>query len=115
MIITVDIAEKMVEKRLEAFRGKPMPVFVDVRTLGTIDKESREYFASPSACQFITAGAILVKSPITALIANVFQAINRPPVTNRLFTDKEKALKWLENFKNSNTGKNRQGLKISDN
>lgn len=100
--ITIDIARQMVIKRVEAFNGVARPVFVDIRNLVSIDGESRKYFASKEAGQLILAGAIYMNNPITKWFGNVFLTLDRPQPPARLFTDRNKALNWLEQWKNFN-------------
>lgn len=100
--ITIDVAKHMVQKRIESFEGKARPVYVDVRNLLTIDAESRKYFASKEAGQLILAGAIHLSNPITRWIANVFMLIDEPITPAKMFTDKDKALHWLQQFKYMN-------------
>jgi hypothetical protein len=98
--ITLDVAKKMVEKRVEAFKGVARPVCVDIRNLLTIDNPSRKYFASKEAGQLILAGAIYLNSPITKWVGNVFMLVDKPVTPARLFTDENKAIEWLRKFKN---------------
>jgi hypothetical protein len=100
--ITIDVARKMVEKRISSFNGISRPVLVDIRNLVSVDSESRRYFATREAGQLIRAGAIYMNSRITMWFGNIFLNIDRPITPARLFTDKDKALAWLEQFKNLN-------------
>jgi hypothetical protein len=97
--ITLDIAKQMVAKRIETFRGVARPVYVDVRNLVKIDSASRKYFASKEAGQLILAGAIHLDNPINRVLGNVFLLIDEPVTPAKLFTDKDKALEWLQQFK----------------
>ncbi len=99
LVITLDIAKQMVEKRIETFSGVARPVCVDVRNLLTIDAESRRYFASKEAGQLILAGAIYLNNPITRWVGNVFMLVDKPLTPAKLFTDKSKALEWLQQYK----------------
>ena len=99
--ITLDIAKKMVEKRIESFNGVAMPVYVDIRNLSTIDSPSRKYFASKEAGHLIRAGAIYLNSPIAKWVGNVFMLVDKPITPARLFTDENKAIEWLQQFKNA--------------
>lgn len=102
LVINLDIAKRMVEKRIEAFEGIARPVCVDVRNLLTIDAESRKYFASKEAGQLILAGAIYLNNPITRWVGNVFMLVDKPLTPAKLFTDKNKALEWLQQYRTYN-------------
>ncbi len=102
LVITIEVAEKMVKSRIDTFGGIARPVLVDVRNLLTIDKESRNYFASKEAGKLILAGAIYLDSPIARFLGNVFLSIDKPVTPAKLFTDKEKAIRWVEQFRHMN-------------
>lgn len=102
LVIDISVATTMVNRRIEAFNGITRPVFVDVRNLVSIDNASRKYFASREAGQLITAGAILLDNPINSWLGNVFLLLDQPITPAKLFTRKDKALQWLQQFKNLN-------------
>jgi hypothetical protein len=101
-VITLDIAKKMVAKRIESFNGIARPVYVDVRNLLSIDNDSRKYFASREAGALILAGAIHLDNPINQFFGNIFLLVDRPITPAKLFTNKDKALHWLQQFKHMN-------------
>ena len=100
--ITLEIAKQMVKDRIQSFNGIARPVFVDIRSLKSIDAASRRYFASKEAGELILAGAIYLASPLARWAGNVFLNIDVPITPAKLFTDKDKALEWLERFKYNN-------------
>ncbi|MBA2613958.1 MAG: hypothetical protein H0U95_18490 [Bacteroidetes bacterium] len=102
LVITIDVAKQMVINRIKTFDGIARPVLVDVRHLLTIDSPSRKYFASREAGQLILAGAIYLDSPIARFLGNIFLMIDKPITPARLFTDREKALQWIQQFKYMN-------------
>jgi hypothetical protein len=100
--ITLEIAKQMVKDRVQSFNGVARPVLVDIRSLKSIDAASRRYFASKEAGELILAGAIYLASPLARWAGNVFLNIDVPITPAKLFTDKDKALEWLERFKYNN-------------
>ena len=102
LVITIDVAKQMVINRVKTFDGIARPVLVDVRNLLNIDSVSRKYFASREAGQLFLAGAIYLDSPIARFLDNVFLMIDIPITPARLCTDREKALRWIQQFKYMN-------------
>lgn len=98
--ITLDIAKNMVRQRLELAQGQPYPIFADVRLLESIDPVSRTYLASNAASHLVQATAIFLDTPIISWLANVFVAIDRPACPSRHFSDRDKALSWLQTYQN---------------
>lgn len=102
LVITIEVAKDMVNKRIAAFNGIARPVYVDVRNLVSIDRASRKFFASREAGQLIIAGAIHLDNPINSWLGNVFLLIDQPITPAKLFISKDKALNWLQQFKHLN-------------
>lgn len=102
LVISLDVAKDIVENRLRVAGGKTMPLFFDIRGLASIDNVSRKYFSSEYAVKYISAGAFWVESLFSRLAGNIFIRVDKPAVPTKLFTDKNKALAWLANYKNSN-------------
>ncbi len=102
LIITIDIAREMVNHRLELTNATTYPVFIDVRNLISIKADARKHLAGPEAVKYVSAGAIYLDNYLHYLTGMVFLKIDTPAIPSRLFTGKEKALRWLEMFKNLN-------------
>jgi hypothetical protein len=94
-------ALQIVKDRLRTFENKKYPLLIDGRKLKSIDKEARSYFASDEAITGIKAAALLANSIFTTYIGNFFISVTvvNPKIPTKLFTDKKKAIKWLEQYK----------------
>ena len=97
-VITLDLAKKAVQDRYTLTKGTSYPVLADVINLKFVEDDAREYLSSDEACKFVTALAVVTDKPISNLFANVYLKWNRPPVPTKLFTNKEKAIRWLKLF-----------------
>jgi hypothetical protein len=98
--IDLKIAKVIVQDRLKnVTKGVRMPMFVDTNKSLYMDKESREYFAGAESLSDIKASALLINNTIAFLAAKLFLTLNRPKVKFEFFSDKEKALEWLQKFK----------------
>ena len=90
---------KVCVKSLEEFTEyKPYPCLMSVLKINGISKEARDYFANEGDGH-ILANAMLIKSPIMKMISNFYIMVNKPRKPTKLFTDKERALEWLSQFK----------------
>lgn len=99
LIINTEIAKDIVKKRLEVSNGISRPILLDIKGLLSVDTASRKYLAGKEAAYLISAGAILVNGNISRFAGNIFLTIDRPVIPTKLFTDQEKAIKWLQKFK----------------
>lgn len=94
-IVDALIATEAVEK---LFSGEKGPILVDIRKIKSITKEAREHFTMKNREPNVNAIGLLVKSPLSMLVANFFLGINKSAVPTKLFTDEKKALEWLGKF-----------------
>jgi hypothetical protein len=97
--ITIDVAKKVIEDRLKVSNGKAMPIYIDIRNVISVDYRAKDYLAGKEGSKLLTAGAFLLDNNIMRLLAKVFCYIDRPPVPARWFNERQKALQWLEKYK----------------
>ena len=79
-------------------QGKPYPALVDTRQVKSISREAREYFAGREASTIHKACAILIDSPVSSMMGNLFLKLNKPIMSVKLFTNENEALAWLKGF-----------------
>lgn len=99
--INLEQAKQTIDLRLELIQGKSYPVLVDGRKVVSIDKQSRDCFSSQAAMQGVNAGALLISSTFNRFLGNFFLrvAYKKKKLPTRLFTSKDEALRWLNNYK----------------
>lgn len=95
-------AEECVKMRLGITDKVSYPLLVDLKELKFVPKKTRDYFASPEACQYVSACALLTKSLVNKMMSDIFIESSRPLVPTRVFTNKQKAMKWLRQYVNKN-------------
>lgn len=95
--VDLELAKYCVEKRLSVFKGFSYPSHIDMRTIKTISKEARKYFADEGS-RGIVAGALIVEFPFSEMLGNIFLTINKPKIPTKLFVNSENALNWLREF-----------------
>lgn len=100
--IDLELAKKLVHDRKLVSDGKTYPVFVDLYKAVAINKAARNYFSSPEGIQGLSAVGVLVTNQLTKHGATIWNMIDKPAVPTKIFTDKEKALQWLSQFKFTN-------------
>lgn len=91
----------MIDTVGELSGGQKVPMLMDIRKIKGASKQSRTDFKNNterSPSRLVKAGAILVNSGISKILGNILLGIRKPPFTAKLFTKKEEALKWLEQF-----------------
>ncbi len=98
--VEVDLvaAKENVAVVLRITEGRKVPLFIALSGIRSMSQEARDFFAGeggaePSLCQ-----ALVVRSPISKVIANFFLGFNRPVLPTRAFTSEVDALTWLKGF-----------------
>ncbi|PBQ34197.1 hypothetical protein CNR22_21295 [Sphingobacteriaceae bacterium] len=80
---------------LRLCEGKKYALLVDPKVESLITDEARALLASKEMAELNIAKAILIYNQKQKIIGNIYLSINKPHVKTKLFTDREKALKWL--------------------
>ena len=96
---TLDQARASVNAIRQVSEGRRLPLLLDMRPIKGQKREVREYYSSPEASASYKAVAILVGSPISKMIGNIFIGIGKLPVPTKLFSAEEEALAWLKEFR----------------
>ncbi len=101
VVIDLIAAKKIFEDRIAAFGNKEFPSLVDSTSVKSITKEARDFLSSDEAREGVKATAILVSGYLSSTIANFFLrvTVKKPKVPTRIFSDKRKAIAWLQQYK----------------
>ena len=72
-------------------------LFINIAAIGSIDRDARRLFASDTIHHRygVQALALVMGSPVSTMIGNIYQSINRPLHPTRLFTSEARAERWL--------------------
>lgn len=97
--ITLAMAKEVVETRFKFTDFKSLPVLVEGISVSAIDKDARDYLSTDEGIKGIKAGAIYVNSTFQSFLGNFFLKVSNPKIPTKIFTDKESAIKWLEQYK----------------
>jgi hypothetical protein len=93
--ITLDIAIKCVDQKMKILDGNEYPVIVYDEGILSIDKASRDYFASDKGTQGLTASAFIKKSIFSKILIDFFLRISSPKIKSRAFTNVDEAIEWI--------------------
>ncbi len=86
------------ERIRDSLNKEKTRVLIDMTAVTEISKEARDYFANERTASIQRATALLVSSPVSRTIGNFFMGLNKPISPTRLFTDPNKAIRWLHTF-----------------
>ncbi len=76
--------------------GRRRALLVDMRDTGAQDRATRTAWTSRSDLQ--SATALIVGTPLSRIMGNVFINMSRPPTPVRLFDNEASAVAWLTRF-----------------
>jgi len=98
--ITLEIAHDIVRQRQEFTDHQTLPAMIIGEGIVSMDKDARDYLASPEGTAGIRAAALVLNSPFIWALGNFFVTIRKPSMPVRIFNSTEKAAKWLQKFVN---------------
>jgi hypothetical protein len=101
-ILNINNIKPIVQDRIKVSNEMVSPILIDLRNLVSSDNATRAYLATPEAEKYLSAGAMLISNEIQKLLMNLYLKIDVPKLPAKVFTNKEKALEWLNQFKFSN-------------
>ncbi len=96
--ITLEIAKEEIKMLKEIAQEEKICLIIDLANVKSISRDARKFFSSEEQADIISAVAFMIKSPLSKVLANFFLGINKPPMTIKIFTDNNLALKWLNQF-----------------
>lgn len=96
--INRSMAREIVSQRLQLQNENSYPIFCDLRAVTNAEKEARDYLAIEGA-YMTKALALLVEDEHAMAISQLYIKTASPHYPTRVFTDKEKALLFLQDYK----------------
>jgi hypothetical protein len=94
--VVVEDATAALEAMAQLTGGRRSPLLVDMRDTGPQDRATRAEWARRGDLQ--SAVALIVGTPLSRMMGNLFINVNRPPTPTRLFDHEAPALAWLKAF-----------------
>ena len=88
----------MVEDRKKVTLGMVYPAIAHVVNFKSATKAARDFLASETACEGLSATAVIITSAVGSTICNFYIRISKPLRPCKLFTDQIEAKKWLAQF-----------------
>jgi hypothetical protein len=95
----LDNAKDNLQAAIDVCGGKMRPLLVDIRGCQPLDPEARRYYSGQVLVDHFCAQALLVDiTPFGRFMANLYLQVAQPKIPSQLFTNEEKAVKWLRGF-----------------
>jgi hypothetical protein len=76
--------------------GRRCPLLVNMLDTGPQDRKTRAEWTRRS--DLLSAVALVVSTPLSRVVGNLFLSVSRPPFPVRLFDNEASALTWLRDF-----------------
>lgn len=100
-IVDLSVMKRMRDCYLEISDGSSYPILADGRKVKYWTKEARNFQLEMEDPKIMKAAAILAKHKVQEVFFNFFLNFSTPKIPVKLFSDKEKAIKWLREKKGS--------------
>ena len=95
---TLTDAKENSEAIAEISNEKMHPLFIDITRCKSITRDARAHYAREQVGEAVCAIALLIGSPVSRIIGNLFIGFNKPKHPLRLFTSEPDAIEWLKGF-----------------
>lgn len=99
-LLDLELARISVQERVAFAAGQTYPSIFDITRMKQSTKEGRDYLANEGS-ELVSASAVVGSSPMLRMMANFYIMVNKPKIPTRMFTDRESAVEWLSQFKQS--------------
>lgn len=96
--VTLADAEESMDAYLRVNEGKSRPMLVDTKSMKSLAREARHYYASEEAARVASAVGIIVGTPVSKVLGNFYLGLSNPHLPTRLFSVEDEALEWLKGF-----------------
>jgi len=96
--VTLRDAQETMAAYLKLNKGKRRPLFVGTKSMKSIEREARNYFAGEEAAKVASAVALIVDSPVSRVLGNFYLGVSHPHLPTRLFSLEAEALEWLKGY-----------------
>jgi hypothetical protein len=96
--ITKEIAQEMVEARLEFQKGKTCPIVIISNGCKIDSGEARQYLKK-EGIKGLKSGCFVVNNYFEKTVINFFLVVKPPEVPSKMFTDLEEAIAWSKQHK----------------
>ncbi|MBV9791181.1 MAG: STAS/SEC14 domain-containing protein [Chloroflexi bacterium] len=92
---TLDDAQAIAAVVNTLMQGQQGKLLIDMRRIKSQDREVREYYTQQGYTIGLQAVAILIGSPVSRVIGNLYIGFNKSEIPTRLFTSEAEAIAWL--------------------
>lgn len=96
LVITLDIAKKIVVDRLAYAEGITYPGFADIRNMKKAEYPAMKYLASEEAYGGLTRLAVFSDKKLSKIFFNFWFKVDRPFLPTKYFTDEGSAYLYLK-------------------
>ena len=96
--VTLEDAQETMAAYLKLYKGKRRPLFIDTKTMKSMSRETRKYYASEEAAKVVSAAAIIVGTSVSRVLGNFYIGLSNPHLPSRLFSSEDEALEWLRGY-----------------
>lgn len=97
LLLNLSAAQWVVSQRLTLQMNRIMPVYCDISGIAKASKDVRDYMAIEGTAG-IKALALVVSTPVSHAISEVFTLSSAPPIPTQTFCNRAEAVAFLQPF-----------------
>lgn len=92
-------AKQIIEDRLSYTNGINYPSIVRSMNKIEIQKDARSFFKSEESSKGLSAVALISTNSYSLIMMNFMLRLYRPSIPLKMFTDEQKAIEWIAEYK----------------
>ncbi|MFZ2103567.1 MAG: hypothetical protein WAU86_23690 [Oricola sp.] len=96
--VTLEDAQETMAVYKAMSGGKRLPLFIDTKTMRSLSRDARHFYASEEAAECASAAAIIIGSPVSTVLGNFYLGLSNPRLPTCLFSSEDEAMEWLKGF-----------------
>lgn len=96
--VSLEDAQETMAAYLKIAGGKKRPLFIDTKTMNSISRGARKFYAGDYAATVASAVALIVLTPVSRVLGNFYLGLSHPVIPSRLFDGEDEALDWLKGY-----------------
>jgi hypothetical protein len=96
--VTLEDAQETMAAYLRINGGIRRPLLIDTKTMKSLARDARKYYAGEEAASVASAAAIVVGTPVSKVLGNFYLGLSNPLLPSQLFTSDDAAIEWLKGY-----------------
>ena len=111
--VTEEMMDVAINERLALTQDQSYPFLADIRKLKSVSRAAKQRLIQKDSFHGVLCTAFLIDSKTQEVMFHFFKIFYKIPIPIKMFTNKEKALEWVQQYKIGSSTKTVEILKFA--